>query len=229
MKILVVEDNQRVASFLIRGLKAEGYQTLHAEDGRKGLEMALQEQPELIILDRMLPHMDGMEVLQEIRAQRVKTRILILSALSEVTDKVTGLRMGADDYMAKPFEFEELLARLESLSRRVDKVETVKVLTYKDLTLNLETLEVKRSDKSITLTPKELAILELLMTNPKKVFSRERILANVWDSNEDPMTNIVDVYIKKLRTKIDSDFPVPYIKTFRGVGYSLNADVDDKS
>ena len=227
MRILVVEDNQRVANFLVRGLKAEGHQTLLAEDGQKGLEMALQEQPEIIILDRMLPLMDGMEVLQELRSRRVSSRILILSAMSELADKVSGLKMGADDYMTKPFEFEELLARLESLSRRVDQKAKENLYTYRDLTMNLDTLEVKRQDKNIVLTPKELAILELLIAHPKKVFSRERILANVWDSNEDPMTNIVDVYIKKLRNKIDSDFDTSYIKTFRGIGYSLNADEEE--
>lgn len=227
MKILVVEDNQKVASFLVRGLKAEGYQTLLAEDGQQGLQIALNEQPDIIILDRMLPIVDGMEVLQELRARRAQSKILILSALSQVTDKVAGLRMGADDYMAKPFEFEELLARIESLARRKSEKKENQSYCYKDLTLNLETLEVKRQGRNISLTPKELAILELLISNPKKVFSRERILANVWDSNEDPMTNIVDVYIKKLRGKIDSDFNVSYIKTFRGIGYSLNAEDGD--
>jgi len=224
VKILVVEDNPKVASFLIRGLKAEGYQTLLAENGQQGLQIALDEKPDLVILDRMLPLIDGMEVLQELRAQQSKCRILILSTLSQITDKVAKLRMGADDYMAKPFEFEELLARIQALVRRSESIKESHIYAYKDLTLNLDTLEVIREGRQISLTPKELAILELLISHPKKVFSRERILANVWDSNEDPMTNIVDVYIKKLRSKIDSDFSVSYIKTFRGVGYSLNAE-----
>lgn len=228
MKILVVEDNQRVSSFLMRGLRAEGYQVMLAEDGQKALEMAGHENPEIIILDRMLPLLDGMEVLQEIRTRKLKARVLILSALSQVSDKVMGLKMGADDYMAKPFEFEELLARIETLSRRTDSSVPPKILSYLDLSLNLETLEVHRNGKAISLTPKELAILELLLSNPKKVFSRERILSNVWDTSEDPMTNIVDVYIKRLRTKIDEGFETPYIKTFRGVGYSIHADSLEK-
>lgn len=229
MKILVVEDNPRVSSFLVRGLKAEGYQVILAEDGQRALEMAEQENPEIIILDRMLPIMDGMEVLQEVRSRKINSRILILSALAQVSDKISGLKMGADDYMAKPFEFEELLARIESLSRRSESSQISKVLEFQDLSLNLETLEVKRANKSITLTPKELAILELLISNPKKVFSRERILSNVWDASSDPMTNIVDVYIKRLRAKIDDGFDVAYIKTYRGVGYSINAEVSDSN
>lgn len=227
MKILIVEDNPRVSSFLVRGLKAEGYLTLLAEDGQKALEMAAEENPEIVILDRMLPLIDGMEVLQELRARKQNCRILILSALAQVSDKIMGLKMGADDYMSKPFEFEELLARIESLSRRIEKPNIEKIYTYQDLSLNLETLEVKRKDKIINLTPKELAILELLISSPKKVFSRERILSNVWDSTEDPMTNIVDVYIKKLRSKIDEGYSEQYIKTHRGVGYSLNLETDE--
>lgn len=227
MKVLIVEDNPRVSSFLVRGLKAEGYLALLAEDGQKAIHMAINETPEIIILDRMLPLMDGMEVLQEIRARKLNCRILILSALSQVTDKILGLKMGADDYMAKPFEFEELLARIAALSRRTEKAEVQKVYVYKDLILNMDTLEVRRKDKQISLTPKELAILELLISSPKKVFSRERILSNVWDSTEDPMTNIVDVYIKKLRSKIDEGFSESYIKTFRGIGYSLSSENDE--
>lgn len=227
MKVLIVEDNPRVSSFLVRGLKAEGYLALLAEDGQKAIQMAVSEMPEIIILDRMLPLMDGMEVLQEIRARKLNSRILILSALSQVSDKIMGLKMGADDYMAKPFEFEELLARIAALSRRTEKTEVQKIYTYKELTLNMDTLEVRRKEKLISLTPKELAILELLISSPKKVFSRERILSNVWDSTEDPMTNIVDVYIKKLRSKIDEGFGESYIKTFRGIGYSLSSDGDE--
>ncbi len=226
MKILIVEDNPRVSSFLVRGLKAEGYQTILAEDGQIAVQIADFEKPDIIILDRMLPLMDGMEVLQEIRSRKLNCRVLILSALSQVSDKITGLKMGADDYMSKPFEFEELLARIISLSRRTEKSVEQKIFQYKELIVNMDTLEVRRNEKLISLTPKEMAILELLITNPKKVFSRERILSNVWDSTEDPMTNIVDVYIKKLRTKIDEGFGEPYIKTQRGIGYSLNAETD---
>ena len=224
MKVLIAEDDSRVANFLMRGLKAEGYQTLLAENGKLALDLAIKESPDLIILDRMLPLLNGIEVLQELRSRQIKSRILILSALSQVSEKIEGLRMGADDYMAKPFEFEELLARLESLSRRLDSEIKVTKHTYKDLTLELNTLEVRRANKKISLTAKELAILELLISEPKKVFSRERILANAWDSNEDPMTNIVDVYIKRLRDKIDTGFEESYIKTYRGIGYSLNAE-----
>lgn len=222
MKILVVEDDQRVANFLVRGLKAEGYNTFHAENGEVALEMAMSNNPDLIILDRMLPVIDGIEVLQKIRTQKLKSKIIILSALSQVSDRIEGLKMGADDYVAKPFEFEELLARIEAVSRREGVVTTEKKYTFQDLTLNLETMEVTRDGKSINLTPKEIAILELLISNPKKVFSRERILSNVWDTQEDPMTNIVDVYIKRLREKIDIEGKVSLIKTVRGFGYSIS-------
>lgn len=224
MKVLIVEDDVRVASFLLRGLKSEGYSTLLAENGLKALELSESETPDVIILDRMLPIIDGIEVLQQIRAKKIKTRIIILSALSNVSDRIEGLKMGADDYMAKPFEFEELIARVQALARRSDSVNTNRIYTFKDLKLDLESLEVTRGKQLINLTPKELAILELLISNPKKVFSRERILANVWDTNEDPMTNIIDVYIKKLREKIDLKDCQPLIKTVRGFGYCLSEE-----
>ena len=224
MKILIAEDDMRVANFLLRGLKAEGHSVCHAENGQIALDLALSEKPDLLILDRMLPLVDGIEVLQEIRSRKYKLKILILSAMGQTQDKVTGLKMGADDYLAKPFEYEELLARIDALGRRDSSQEISKHIVYNDLSIDSDTLEVKRAGKIIRLTPKELAILELLMSHPKKVFSRERILANVWDITDDPLTNIVDVYIKKIRTKINEGFDVDYIKTYRGVGYSLNAE-----
>lgn len=224
MRILIVEDDSRVSSFLVRGLKAEGYSVQLATDGEQGLALAIEEKPEVIILDRMLPLLDGIDVLLRIREHKINTKILMLSALGNLEDKVKGLKMGADDYLSKPFQFEELLARIQALGRRDYTQEKDRVLVVGDLTLNLESLKVIRAKTDIQLTAKELAILELLMSSPQKVFSRERILANVWDAQEDPMTNVVDVYIKRLRNKIDVGFEKSYIKTFRGVGYSISSE-----
>lgn len=173
MKILVVEDDSRVANFLVRGLKGEGYTTIHADKGDLGLRLALSEKPDIIILDRMLPVFDGMEVLQQIRANKSKSRVIILSALSQVSERIEGLKIGADDYIPKPFEFEELIARIEAVIRRPGNELTTRKYQVLDLTLDMETLEVTRGRRIISLTPKELAILELLISNPQKVFSRE--------------------------------------------------------
>lgn len=233
MKILIIEDDSRVHGFLERGLKAEGYRVELAEDGQTGLGMARQLQrtfrdtneKSLVILDVMLPVMNGLEVCQQLRAEGFQLPILMLTALNEAEDRVTGLRTGADDYLGKPFNFEELLARIEGLARRgivSPEKGRPKKLTIDDLELDLDSMRVFRSGKEISLTAKELAVLELMMRSPGRLFSRERILSNVWGVNEDPLTNVVDVYIRRLRNKIDIDNAPPLIHTQRGLGYRLD-------
>lgn len=177
---------------------------------------------DLVILDLMLPTMHGLEVCQELRAQGRFVPILMLTAMDSLEDKIEGLRLGADDYLTKPFAFDELIARIEALIRRGQNFNIKPpVLSVGDLSFDRETLAVERGGKAVELTSKELAILELLMSTPGKVFSRERILSNVWGANVDPLTNVVDVYIGKLRKKIDTDENAPLIKTVRGRGYRL--------
>lgn len=221
MKVLIIEDDEKVASFLSRGLKAEGYLALLLTDGLSVLEAIKQFEPDVIVLDRMLPNLDGLLLCQQLRTQQVNARILILSALSEVDERVKGLRAGADDYLGKPFHFEELLARIEALAKRSATKEQTRQLKVADLVLNLDTMRVQRAGQELSLTAKELGILELLMSNSGKVYSRERILTNVWGLNEDPLTNIVDVYLARLRKKIDDNHPVKLLHTRRGLGYAI--------
>ena len=233
MNILIVEDDARVAAFLERGLRAEGYRVQVARNGTDGLararEVAQQMQndatPALLVLDVMLPGMTGLEVCQALRAGGVQLPILMLSALSALEDRVAGLRLGADDYLAKPFAFEELLARIEALLRRSRDTAPAASsrLTVADLVLDRDTMRVTRAEFQLTFTARELALLELLMSAPGRLFSRERILANVWGTNEDPLTNVVDVYIRRLRSKIDDGNAQPLIHTVRGLGYRLEA------
>lgn len=224
MKILIVEDDDKVAAFLARGLKAEGYLTQVITNGRDVLEAVRQFEPDIIVLDRMLPQVDGLTLCQQLRSQQVNARILMLSALSEVEERVKGLRCGADDYLGKPFHFEELLARIESLAKRGLSPVQNRQLQVADLLLDLDTMRVQRAGRDLLLTAKELAILELLMANSGKVYSRERILTNVWGLNEDPLTNIVDVYMARLRKKVDEHHPQKLLHTRRGLGYCLQAD-----
>ena len=225
MNILVVEDDTRVADFLMRGLRAEGFGMQLARTGPEGLAAARDTQPSLLLLDLMLPGMSGLEVCQSLRAEGNHVPVLMLTAMSDLEDKVNGLRLGADDYLTKPFAFEELLARIEALLRR-GREQRVKAssLEVADLVLDRERMEATRAGRPIVLTAKELAFLELLMSAPGRVYSRERILSNVWGTNEDPLTNVVDVYVRRLRAKIDEGHPVALIKTVRGFGYRLDAD-----
>ena len=233
MNILIVEDDARVADFLERGLRAEGYRVMVARNGTEGLararEVAQQMHddatPALLVLDVMLPGMTGLEVCQTLRAGGVQLPILMLSALGALEDRVAGLRLGADDYLAKPFAFEELLARIEALLRRSRDTAPAASsrLTVADLVLDRDTMRVTRAEFQLTFTARELALLELLMSAPGRLFSRERILANVWGTNEDPLTNVVDVYIRRLRSKIDDGNAQPLIHTVRGLGYRLEA------
>ena len=223
MNILVVEDDARVADFLLRGLRAEGYRVELARNGADGLAMARTTEPAILILDLMLPGLSGLELCQTLRAEGHHVPVLILSALGNTADKVQGLRLGADDYLTKPFAFEELLARIEALMRRGREQKPRSTLLHvADLTLDLERMSASRAGQTIALTAKELALLELLMNSPGRVYSRERILSNVWGTSQDPLTNVVDVYVRRLRAKIDEGHPLALIKTVRGFGYRLD-------
>lgn len=223
MKILIVEDDHKLADFLTRGLAAEGYATDRVSSIKDALSYIRHYQPSLVLLDRLLDDGDGLQVCRDIRHLKIPCKILMLSALSDVDDRVLGLRTGADDYLGKPFHFEELLARIEALTQRNHFEQVKNELTIADLCLDLDRLEVFRADQSIDLTAKELKIIEMLMRNPSRVMSRERILNHVWGILEDPSTNIVDVYMARLRRKIDDGFDVKLLKTRRGLGYLIDA------
>jgi DNA-binding response OmpR family regulator len=225
MKILIVEDDARVADFLLRGLRAEGYLTAHARTGEEALEQLRMEPHALVLLDVMLPGMSGIEVCQQLRAAREVTPVLMLTAMGSVQDRVLGLRCGADDYLTKPFAFDELLARIEALTRRAGASLKPRdpVLTVGAVQFHRERMEVTRDGSAVPMTARELALLELLMSAPGRLFSRERILSNVWGVDEDPLTNVVDVYIRRLRSKLDPPEGPSLIRTVRGLGYRLEA------
>ncbi len=224
MRILLVEDDQRIVDFVQRGLKAESYNVEVARTGIEAIALGKEGKFKVIILDLGLPDLNGREVCERLRSLGVTTPILMLTARDTVHDKVTGLRSGADDYMTKPFAFEELMARIEVLMRRrggLTKPDN-REFTIADLVLNGETHEVQRGETPIVLTPKEFALLECFMRMPGKVLSRTRILEQVWGYSADPLTNVVDVYIRQLRRKIDDDFELKLLKTVRGFGYKMD-------
>ncbi|MCD2451517.1 response regulator transcription factor [Methylicorpusculum oleiharenae] len=223
--ILLVEDDKRIVDFVQRGLKAEGYTVKVADCGQDALVMGTEGNFQLIILDLGLPDLNGREVCEHLRNKGTDTPILMLTARDTVQDKVSGLRSGADDYMTKPFAFEELLARIEALLRRRGGgiQPEAKELQIADLVLNQETHEVKRDGVVIELTPKEFALLECFMRMPGKVLSRTRILEQVWGYSADPLTNVVDVYIRQLRRKIDDGHDQKLLQTVRGYGYKMDA------
>ena len=225
MRVLLIEDDERISDFVQRGLKAEGYAVEVARAGQEGITLGSEGQFQAIVLDLGLPDLNGQEVCERLRDSGVDTPILMLTARDTVQDKVIGLRSGADDYMTKPFAFEELLARIEVLMRRRggDVKPEIKELQVADLMLNGETHEVRRGETPIDLTPKEFALLECFMRVPGKVLSRTRILEQVWGYSADPLTNVVDVYIRQLRRKIDDDYELKLLKTVRGFGYKLDA------
>ena len=231
-RLLVVEDDERVARFLDRGLRAEGYLVQMARTGPEALDAvtAAKAEPfELLLLDIMLPERSGLEVCQALRAAGNRVPILMLSAMDTLDDKVAGLRLGADDYLTKPFAFDELLARIEALLRRSGNggaALDIRLLQVADLCLDLDRMQVSRAGVLLRLTARELALLELLMRHPGRLYSRERILSNVWGVAEDPLTNVVDVYIRRLRSKIDDSQPQALIKTVRGLGYRLDDSPD---
>jgi two-component system OmpR family response regulator len=224
MKILLVEDEPTVAQFIQNGLTENGHTVEHADNGNQGLSLAVSGDFEVIILDRMLPEMDGIDVLNEYRNQGIKTPTLILSAKNKVDDKVKGLRAGADDYLTKPFAFEELLARVEILASRLSSNATNETkMVLGDLHLDLINRKVTREGKVIDLQSKEFKLLEYLMHNPSKIVTRTMLLEKVWEYNFDPQTNVIDVHISRLRNKIDKGFDYPMIETIRGAGYMISS------
>ena len=224
MNILLVEDEPRVADFIDGGLRAENHGVTVAPTGREGIDLAKTGDFDVIVLDLMLPDMHGYDVCQRLRLEGYHTPILMLTAMDAAEDKIKGLKIGADDYLTKPFDFDELLARLEALARRAHNfAPNSNILQVADLVLDRDLLEVRRGEEVIKLTAKELAILELLMSAPGRVLSRTRILNQVWGYSEDPLTNVVDVYIARLRRKINMPGRDPLIDTVRGHGYRLKA------
>jgi len=223
MRILIIEDEKKVASFIKKGLEEEYFVADIAGDGREGLKLAISEEYDIIIMDIMLPFMDGVTLIKEIRKREISTPVLMLTVNDSVKDKVEGLDAGADDYLTKPFAFEELIARLRALLRRNENSKTSKLIVG-DLVLDLQSHRVFRNNQEIILTPKEYSILEYLMRNSKKVISRTKLIEHVYDYHFDTETNIIDVYINKVRSKIDTNFEKPLIHTIRGIGYVLKDD-----
>ncbi|MBV6434620.1 MAG: Transcriptional regulatory protein CusR [Bryobacteraceae bacterium] len=220
MRILVIEDEKRIADFLGRGLESAGYAVDVAHDGQTGLNLSHSADYDLIILDLMLPDMDGLDVLEKVRNRKVSPPVLILSARNAVDDRVKGLELGADDYLVKPFAFVELLARVRALLRRGQPIP--ERLQVGDLVLDCLRRKVARGGQNIDLAPKEFSILEYMMRNPGRPLSRTMIVEHVWDMDYDGLTNIVDVYIRHLRSKIDESYQTRLIHTVRGIGYMLD-------
>src|SRR3954469_6689152 len=223
MRVLLVEDDATIAEFVEKGLREAGYAVDHAPDGRAGLDRALREAYDVAIVDVMLPGLDGLSLIDTLRARAVRTPVLILSAKHSVDDRVRGLQAGGDNSPPKPFAFAELLARVQALIRRATGAAEPTRLSTADLSLDLLTRKVQRGSHAIDLRPREFALLEYLMRNAGKVVSKTMILSHVWGYNFDPSTNIVDVLVSRLRDKVDKPFAQKLIHTVRGVGYSLRA------
>lgn len=221
MRILVIEDDQEIARYLRKGLSEAGHTVEHANNGRDGLYLATGESFDAIILDRLLPQMDGLTVLTALRATGASVPVLILSALSQVDDRIKGLRAGSDDYLVKPFALSELLARLEVITRRSQPVEANNELRIADLVLNRLSRQVYRAGEEIVLKPQEYRVLEYLMRHSGQIVTRTMLLENVWDYHFDPQTNVIDVHMSRLRAKIDKAPWTPLIRTLRGAGYCL--------
>ncbi len=221
MRILVLEDDSEAAAYLVKGLKESGHLSDHAADGDKGLEMALARDYDVLIVDRLLPGLDGLSVIQALRDKEIKTPVLILSALDKVDDRVEGLRAGGDDYLTKPYSFSELLARVEGLHRRASPDAVKTRYRIADLKIDLLSRRAFRGEVEISLQPREFRLLEYLMKHGGQVVTRTMLLEHVWDYHFDPQTNVIDVHISRLRAKIDKDFSTPLLQTIRGAGYSL--------
>jgi DNA-binding response OmpR family regulator len=223
MRLLVVEDDPTIASFLVKGLQGAGFTVDHATSGGDALHLASSSDYAVAVVDVMLPGMDGLALIEEMRRRRVRTPVIILSARRSVDDRVKGLQAGGDDYLTKPFAFAELLARVQALIRRATGAADPTRLAVGDLTLDLVTRRVERAGRPIELRPREFALLEYLMRNAGRVVSKSMILSHVWDYSFDPRTNVVDVLVHRLREKLDKDFDRKRIRTVRGMGYVLEA------
>ena len=222
MRILVIEDDRRAAAYLVKGLTESGHGVDHAADGPEGLQLALTGNYDALIVDRMLPGLDGLSLIAALRTANIATPILILSALGDVDDRVAGLTGGGDDYLVKPFAFGELLARLNALVRRARPEQQQTVLKVGDLELDRLKRKVTRGGRTIQLQPREFRLLEYLMRHAGQVVTRTMLLENVWDYHFDPQTNVIDVHISRLRSKVDKGFSTPLLHTIRGAGYSLS-------
>ncbi len=225
MRILVIEDEQEVAEYIVKALRESGHMADHSNDGREGLLKATTEEYDLLIVDRMLPSVDGLAIIKTLRGSGNHVPVIILSAMSEVDDRVQGLKAGGDDYLVKPFAYTELLARVEALARRRQSDgETVTRLYVADLEMDLLARTVKRQGKKISLQAREFSLLEYLMRHKGQIVTRTMLLENVWNYHFDPQTNLIDVHISRLRRKIDDGFDTPLIKTVRGSGYTIEDD-----
>ncbi len=224
MRILVIEDDKKTADYILKGLAECGYTTDWAKDGRDGLHRATGGRYDAIIVDRMLPGLDGLAIVKALRAAEIPVPVLILSALAHVDERVTGLRAGGDDYLSKPFAFSELQARLEALLRRPPAIAQQTELQVDDLRMDLLARKVTRAGRPIDLRPQEFKLLEYLMRHAGKVVTRTMLFEGVWDFHFDPQTNVVDVHISRLRQKIDKGFDKPLIHTHRGGGYCISAE-----
>jgi len=221
MRVLVIEDDKKIASFISNGLRQAGFAVDVAYDGEEGLNLALQESYDAAVVDIMLPLLDGLSVIGELRRSKINTPVIILSAKRSVDDRIKGLETGGDDYLTKPFSFSELLARIYALIRRSTGAAESTRLSVGTLSMNILNREVIRDDKKINLQPREFALLEYLMRSADRVLSKTLIMEHVYDYNFDPQTNVVDVLVCRLRNKIDKDFEKKIIHTIRGVGYVL--------
>jgi len=221
VRLLVVEDDPAIASFLAKGLKEAGFAVDHAASGGAALEMASSTTYDVAVVDLMLPGLDGLGLIEELRRRRIRVPVIILSARRSVDDRVRGLQAGGDDYLTKPFAFEELLARVQALIRRATGAAEPTRLAVGDLALDLVSRKVERGGRALDLRPREYALLEYLMRNPGRVVSKAMILSHVFDYSFDPRTNVVDVLVHRLREKVDKEFATPMIHTVRGMGYVL--------
>lgn len=224
MRVLVIEDDLEAAAYLTKAFREAGIACEHAGDGESGLFMASENEYDVLVVDRMLPRRDGLSVISALRARGINTPVLILSALGQVDDRVTGLRAGGDDYLPKPYAFSELLARVEVLGRRKGAPDQDVLYKVGDLELDRLSHEVRRAGREITLQPREYRLLEYLMKNAGQVVTRTMLLENVWDYHFDPQTNVIDVHVSRLRSKIEKDFDKPLLKTIRGSGYMIKHD-----
>jgi len=221
MRILIIEDDLEAAQYLAKGLRESGYVVDLAEDGNTGMLMATSENYDAMIVDRMLPGIDGISIVEAVREAEIGSPILFLSALGEVEDRVSGLRAGGDDYLVKPFAFSELLARLEALLRRSATTTEATFLSAGDLEMDILARTVKRQGKRVYLHPREFRLLEYLLRHTGQVVTRTMLLEHVWEYHFDPQTNVIDVHISRLRQKIDKPFDIPILHTVRGAGYKL--------